>query len=147
MLIDKSHFKTGFLFYHTHKSTLNLRSFGFSSDPSREENSDKFLQGKFVAWSFDFFLQNDNWVFSSTSIFCTFHWCILLTAEEICWICLNFTALDQFFGMHPRANGRWVTDQSDSALYFCYVIMPVRPTVVFSPFSFPSPLSITRFYI
>ena len=36
--------------------TVNLRPLGFSfADPSCEENSDKFIQGKFVASSFDFF--------------------------------------------------------------------------------------------
>ena len=38
------------------KFTLNLVLLGFSSaGPSPEENSDKFIQGKFLAWSFDFF--------------------------------------------------------------------------------------------
>ena len=38
------------------KFTLNLVLLGFSSaGPSLEENSDKFIQGKFLAWSFDFF--------------------------------------------------------------------------------------------
>ena len=40
---------------------------------------------------------------------------------DICRICLNFTAL-AFLGAHQRANGRWLTDQSESAHYFCYVI-------------------------
>ena len=57
MLIDKFTFQTDFLFYKKHsKCTLNLRSLDFpSADSSREENSDKFIQGKFVAWSFVFF--------------------------------------------------------------------------------------------
>ena len=37
---------------------------------------------------------------------CTFHRCLLPAAEEICGICLNFTALAQFLGVYPRANGR-----------------------------------------
>ena len=51
MLIDKFTFQTDFLFYKKHsKCTLNLRSLDFpSADSSREENSDKFIQGKFVA--------------------------------------------------------------------------------------------------
>ena len=32
-----------------------------------------------------------------------------------------FTAL-AFLGVQRRANGRWLTDQSEHALYFCYVI-------------------------
>ena len=50
MLIDKFPFQKTFSSLKTHtKSTLNLRSLGFSSaDPSRED-SDKFIQGKFVA--------------------------------------------------------------------------------------------------
>ena len=31
-------------------------------------------------------------------------------------------ALAQFFGLHPWPNGRWLTDQSEHVLYFCYVI-------------------------
>ena len=27
-----------------------------------------------------------------------------------------------FLGVQQRANGRWLTDQSEHALYFCYVI-------------------------
>ena len=51
MLIDNFPFQTDFLFYKKHtKCTLNLRSLDFpSADSSREENSDSFIQGKFVA--------------------------------------------------------------------------------------------------
>ena len=48
---------------------------------------------------------------------CTFHrWILNCTGEEICWICRNFTAAVQFFGVHQRANGRCLTDQSECAL-------------------------------
>ena len=88
-----------------------------------QENSDGLLQGNLSLDPFTF-LKNDNWVFPSTS---TLHLYIssahfkLHTGEEICWICLNFTAL-AFLGVHQRANGRWVIDQSERALYFRYVI-------------------------
>ena len=51
MLIDKFTFQTDFLFYKKHtKCTSTLRSLDFpSADSSREENSDQFIQGKFVA--------------------------------------------------------------------------------------------------
>ena len=53
-----------------------------------------------------FFLQNDSSVFSSTS---TFHLCISSVYFTVMrgdlLICLNFTALAQFLGVHPRANG------------------------------------------
>ena len=51
MLIDNFAFQTDFLFYKKHrKCTLNLCSLDFpSADSSREENSDSFIQGKFVA--------------------------------------------------------------------------------------------------
>ena len=70
MLIDKFTFQTDFLFYKKHtKCTLNLRSLDFSSaDSSREENSDYFIQGKFVAGSFVFF--PSKW---QLSIFFNFH--------------------------------------------------------------------------
>ena len=28
-----------------------------------------------------------------------------------------------FLGLHQLANGRWLTVQSESALYFCYVLV------------------------
>ena len=74
-----------------------------------------------------FFLQNDTLVFSSTS---TFHLCISSVYftfrrlwEEICWICLNFTALATFLGVHPRANGsgNWPIRARD-LLLLCYNI-------------------------
>ena len=70
MLIDKFTFQTDFLFYKKHtKCTSNLRSFDFpSADSSREENSDQFIQGKFVALSFVFFPSK-----RQLSIFFNFH--------------------------------------------------------------------------
>ena len=59
MLIDKFPFQNSLslLLKHT-KCTLNLRSLGFpSADPSREENSDQGIQGKFATWSFAFFFK------------------------------------------------------------------------------------------
>ena len=48
---------------------LNLVLLGFSSaDPSPEENGDKFIQGKFLARSFDFFSSK-----RQLSIFFNFH--------------------------------------------------------------------------
>ena len=70
MLIDKFIFQTDFLFYKKHtKCTLNLRSLDFpSADSSREENSDLFIQGKFVAWTCVFFPSK-----RQLSIFFNFH--------------------------------------------------------------------------
>ena len=53
-----------------------------------------------------FFLQNDSLVFCSTS---TFHLCIssvyFTVGREDLLNLLSFTALAQFLGVHPRANG------------------------------------------
>ena len=70
MLIDKFTFQTNFLFYKKRtKFTLNLHPLYFlSADLSREENSDLFIQGKFVAWSFVFFPSKPQ-----LSIFFNFH--------------------------------------------------------------------------
>ena len=70
MLIDNFTFQTDCLFYKKHtKCTLNLRSLDFpSADSSREENSDSFIQGKFVAWFFLFFSSK-----RQLSVFSNFH--------------------------------------------------------------------------
>ena len=61
--------KQTFCSVETTKFTLILVLLGFSSAvPSPEENSDKFIQGKFLAWSFDFF--SSTW---QLSIFFNFH--------------------------------------------------------------------------
>ena len=100
------------------QKTAPIRFFFWA--PSRDENSGKFLRGKFCRITFWIFFKTTTECFSSTS---TFHLYILsvhfrVTGEEICWICHNFTALNQFLGVHQRANGRRLTDQSESALYF-----------------------------
>ena len=76
------------------KYNLNLRSFGFSSaDPSREENSDIF-RAKLSLDLLTFLFKTITEYFLQLPLFiCTYHRCILLTGEEICWSCLNFTAL------------------------------------------------------
>ena len=88
--------------------------------PARDENSDKFNPGQICRITFWIFFKTTTECFSSTS---TFHLHILsvqfkVTGEEICWICLNFTALNQFLGVYQQANGRRLTDQSERALYF-----------------------------
>ena len=60
-----------------------------------------------------FFKKTTEYFLPPPLFICTFHRCILPTGEKICWICFNFTALPQFLGVHPRANGRWLTDQSE----------------------------------
>ena len=77
-----------------------------------------------------FFFKTTTEYFIQLALFtCTFHRWILLTGEEICWICLNFTWLAQFFGVHPRAISRWLTDQSELALYVCYVLKNIKQNI------------------
>ena len=77
-----------------------------------------------------FFFKTTTEYFLHLALFtCTFHWWILLTGEEICWICFNFTSLAQFFGVHTRANSRWLTDQSELALYVCYVLKNIKQNI------------------
>ena len=99
MLIDKFSFQTDFLFYKKNtKFTLNLRrSLGFSSAYSSRDTVIISSRANLSLDLLTFFLENDNWVFSSTSTFhlCTSR-CILPSGEEICWICLNSTALAHF---------------------------------------------------
>ena len=84
-------------------------------DSSRANFSLDLLTFFFFKVATEYFLQLPLFI-------CTFRRCILLTGWEICWICLNFTAQAQFLGVHLRANDRWLTDQYERALYFCYVI-------------------------
>ena len=49
---------------------------------------------------------------------CTLHWYILTAQERI----IAEFAL-AFPGVHQLANGRWLTVQSESALYFCYILL------------------------
>ena len=71
-------------------------------------------------WTMAEFMLETNYPSQLPLFICTFHRCILLTGGEICWICLNFTALAQFLGAHPRANDRWLTDQDERVLLLCY---------------------------
>ena len=70
----------------------------FWAPAAMKENSDEFLQGKFVAWSFDFSSKRQLSIFFQLVI-CIFNWCILNRRGEK--VCLNFLSV------HQRANGRW----------------------------------------
>ena len=97
----------------------SLIQFFFYAHPSREENSDKFIQGQFCRLIF--------WIFSSKrqlSIFFNFHFSFVHFIDafygherKFADFALILPALAQFFGVHPRANGRWLTDQSKRAFY------------------------------
>ena len=129
MLIDRFPFQKSLSLQLKHtKCTLNLRSLCFSSAySSREENSDQGTQGKFAVFLSFFFKMTIEYFLQLPLSICTFDQCILLTGEEICWICLNFTALAQCFGVHPQANGRCLIDQSEHTFYFCCVINRFHP--------------------
>ena len=78
MLIDKiSIAKQAFSSVKTHTLNLGLKSSktsltqSFLWAPIRKENSDKFVQGKVVAWSFDFSSK------SQLSIFFNFHFSLV----------------------------------------------------------------------
>ena len=75
--------------------TLSLCRLGFSSaDPSREENSDKFIQGKFVPWSFDFFSSKHQ-----LSIFLNFHFSFAHFIGAFYWRERRFV---EFASISPR---------------------------------------------
>ena len=71
-----------------------------------------------------FFLQNDSLVFSSTS---TFHLCILsvyFTVRRGDLLNLpEFYSASSVSWRAPSGKWQWLTDQSERAIYFCYVII------------------------
>ena len=74
--------------------------------------------------SLDLFLQNDSVVFSSTS---TFHLCISLvyfTVRRGDLLNLpKFYRASSVSWRAPTGKWQWLTDQSERAIYFCYVII------------------------
>ena len=70
-------------------SKTSLTQFFFWA-PRHKENIDKFVQGKVVAWSLDF---SSKWQLSIHLYISLVHF--ILTGQEICRICLNFTLLAQ----------------------------------------------------
>ena len=133
MLIDKFPFQTDFLFYtKLTKCALNLCSLDFpSADSSREETVMNSSRANLSLDLSSFFLQNDSLVFSSTSTF------------RLCVSSVYFTVrrgdllnLPKFYrassvSWHaPTGKWQWLTDQSDRAIYFCYVIIFDNPNQI-----------------
>ena len=125
MLIDKFTFQTDFLFYKKHTiCTLNLRWLDFLQPILAARKT--VINSSRANLSLDllyFFLQNDSLVFSSTS---TFHLCIssvyfTVGRGEL----LNlpkFYRASSVSWRAPTGKWQWLTDQSERAIYFCYVI-------------------------
>ena len=120
------------------RSSKKLCSLGFSSElPAAKKIVRNFSRANSSNLSLDHltFPQNDNGVFSSTS---TFHLYILLVhvnphrrGDLLRNICLNFTAL-AFLGVQQRANGRWLTDQSEQAEFSFFFFLLLRHTLLLS---------------
>ena len=132
MLIEKFTFQTDFLFYKKHtKCTLNLRSLDFPSADSLAARK-TVINSSRANLSLDLlscFLQNDSLVFSSTS---TFHLCIssvYFTVRRGDLMNLpNFYRASSVSWRAPTGKWQWLTDQSERAIYFCYVIINyIRP--------------------
>ena len=129
MLIDKFTFQTDFLFYKKHtKCTLNLRSLDFpSADSSARKRVINSSRANLSLDLLSFFLQNDSLVSSSTS---TFHLCISSVYFTV-WRG-NLLNLPKFYRASsvswraPTGKWQWLTDQSERAIYFCYVIKEFR---------------------
>ena len=126
MLTDKFTFQTDFLFYKKHtKCTLNLRSLDYpSADSSREETVINSSRANLSLDLLSFFLQNNSLVFSSTS---TFHLCIssaYFTVRTGDLLNLpKFYRASSISWHAPTGKWQWQTDQSEHAIYFCYVII------------------------
>ena len=133
MLIDKFTFQTDFVFYKkTHKISLksSLARFSFSRFQPRGNSfaiNSSAINSSRANLSLDllsFFLQNDSLVLSSTS---TFHLCIssvYFTVRR--GDLLNLPKFYRASSVSWRApTGKWqrLTDQSERAIYFCYVII------------------------
>ena len=125
MLIDKFTFQTDFLFYKKHtKCTLNLFSLDFpSADSSTRKTVINSSRANLPLDLLSFFLENDSLVFSSTS---TFHVCIssvyftVRRGDLFNWP--KFYRASSVSWRAPTGKWQWLTDQSERAIYFCYVI-------------------------
>ena len=123
MVIDKFTFQTDFLLYKKHTKWYlksSLARFSSSRFQPRVINSSR---ANLSLDLLSFFLQNDSLVFSSTS---TFHQCI----SSVYFIVRrgNLQNLPKFYRASsvswraPTGKWQWLTDQSEPAIYFCYVI-------------------------
>ena len=120
MLIDKFTFQTDLLFYKkTHKLYLKSSLARFSFSRKTVINSSRAnLSLDLLSFS----LQNDSLVFSPTS---TFHLCI--SAVYFTVRRGDLLNLPKFYRASsvslraPTGKWQWLTDQSERAIYFCYV--------------------------
>ena len=113
MLIGKFTFQTDFLFYKKHtKCTLNLRSLDFpSADSSARKTVIHSSRANLSLDLLSFFPSKRQLSIFFNFHFSSVHFIGVFYRQERRFV--EFTALAQFLGVHPRANGSgWLTNQS-----------------------------------